>query len=104
MDSFLTQVITQPTKESNILDLALFIVSDSDFIGCSELGGKLSAFDHHLIRFSVSIGYKLIDDAATIPDYKRTDFNLTREQIPLSPLEQLDFDVNTIENEERLQG
>ncbi len=50
-DTFMTQIISQPTRENNILDLAF--VTDPDLVREGKVGEILSCCDHHLIRFSI---------------------------------------------------
>ncbi len=76
-DSFLTQVITQPTRENNILVLVL--VSDPDLIRNCQVGEKLNGCDHHLIRFNICIEHELTENKAMVPDYRKADFNRARE-------------------------
>ncbi len=68
-DSFLTQVVTQPTRENNLLDLVL--VSDPDLIRDCEVGEKIHGCDHHLICFYVNVSHKFADNPSVIPDYKK---------------------------------
>ncbi len=66
-DSFLMQVITQPTRENNIVDQVL--VSDPDLIRDCEVAEKLSGCDHNIIRFNICVKHKLADNPTLIPDY-----------------------------------
>ncbi len=80
-DAFLTQIVNQPTRENNILDLVL--VTDPDLIRNCEASEKLSSCDHHLIRFNVKTEYNLTDNMSTVlPDYKKANFNRARELLP----------------------
>ncbi len=56
-NAFLTQTVSQLTRENNILDLVL--VTHPDLIRNCEVGEKLSGCDHHLIRFNVKTEYNL---------------------------------------------
>ncbi len=47
-DTFLTQIVTQPRRENNFLDLVL--VSDTDLTHECQVGEKLEGCDHHFIR------------------------------------------------------
>ncbi len=58
-DAFLTQIVTQPTRENNILDQVF--ASEPDLIRDCKVGGKLSGCDHHLIRFNIKTEYTLND-------------------------------------------
>ncbi len=60
--AFLTQIVTQPTRENNIPDLAF--ASDPDPIHDLKVGEKLDGCDHHLIRFNVKTKYTLADNKA----------------------------------------
>ncbi len=97
-DSFLTQVITQPTRENNILDLVL--VSDLDLVRDCEVGEKLGGSDHNIIRFNICAQHKLDDNPTLISDYRKANFNLAREQLPPAAWEYNDnnLNVNTIED------
>ncbi len=75
-DTFLTQVVTQPTRENYLLDLVL--VSDTDLKRECRAGEKLDGCDHHLIRLKDKTDYELTGNASKIPDYKRANFNLAR--------------------------
>ncbi len=76
-DTFLTQIVTQPTRENNLLDLVL--VSDSDLASECKVGEKLNGCDHHLIRLTIRTGQELIENKSRIPDYRRANFSLARE-------------------------
>ncbi len=76
-DTFLTQIVTQPTRENNLLDLVL--VSDTDLTHDCQVGEKLGGCDHHLIRLKIRTDHELTENASKIPDYKRANFNLARE-------------------------
>ncbi len=76
-DNFLTQIVTQPTRENNLLDVVL--VSDSDLTRECQVGEKLDGCDHHLIRLKIRTDHELTQNASKIPDYKRANFNLARE-------------------------
>ncbi len=96
-DSFPTQVITQPTRENNILDLALVI--DPNLGRDCEVGERLGDSDHNIIRFNICVQHKLDDKPTLIPDYRKVNFNLTHELLPPAAWEYIDINlnVNTIE-------
>ncbi len=75
-DTFLTQTVTQPTREKSLLDLVL--VSDTDLTRKCQVSEKLDGCDHHLIRLKIRSDHELTDNASMIPDYKRANFNLAR--------------------------
>ncbi len=84
---FLTQVVTQPTRENNILDLIL--VSDPDLVRYCEVGEKLGGSDHNIIRFNVC-STQIDDNPTLIPDYRKANFNLARELLPSTAWEYID--------------
>ncbi len=79
-DSFLTQLVTQPTRENNILDLVL--VSDTDLVRDCEVEEKLDGSNHNIIHFNVCVQHKLDNNPTLIPDYRKANFNLAREMLP----------------------
>ncbi len=79
-DSFLTQVVTQPIRENNILDLLLVI--DPDLIRDCEVAEKLSGSDHNIIRLNVCVQHYFADNPTLIPDYRKANFNLACELLP----------------------
>ncbi len=70
-DSLLTQIVNQPTREHNILDLLL--------VTNCKVGEKLNGCDHHLIRFNIKTRYNIINNMSTVPDYKKVNFNCARD-------------------------
>ncbi len=76
-DAFLTQIVTQPRRENNLLDLVL--VSDLDLARECQVGENLSGCDHHLIRLTIRTGQELTDNKSRIPEYRRAYFNVARE-------------------------
>ncbi len=59
-DSFLTQIITQPTRENILPDLVL--LSESDLGRECQVGEKLSGCDHHLICLTIRTVQELIEN------------------------------------------
>ncbi len=76
-DVFLTQIVIQPTRESNLLDLVL--VSDSDIAPESQVDEKLGGCDHNLFLLKIRTGHELTENKSRIPDYRRANFKLARE-------------------------
>ncbi len=58
-DAFLTQAVTQPTRE-NIFDLVF--TSDPDLVRDVKVSEKLGGSDPHLIRFNVKTKNTLADN------------------------------------------
>ncbi len=88
-DAFLTQTVTQPTQENNILDL--LSGSNPNLIRYLKVGEKICSCDHHLIRFNVKTKYMLTDDKTKIPDYKKANFNRARQLISPGTWNHLNF-------------
>ncbi len=82
--TFMTQIISQPTRENNILDLVF--VTDPDLVREGRVGEILPGCDHHLIRLSIRTGHELIENVSRISDY-----GLARELLPQSTWEGLNF-------------
>ncbi len=72
-DAFLTQTVTQPTRENNILELVF--PSDPDLIRHWKVGEKLDGCDHHLIRFNMKTECTLINDKTKIPEKQTSIVN-----------------------------
>ncbi len=79
-DAFLTQIVTQPTRENNILEM--IFAMDPDLICDCKVGEKLSGCDHHLTQFNIKTEYTLTDNKTKIPDYRKANFSRTRQLLP----------------------
>ena len=71
-DSYLTQIVSEPTRAQNILDLAL--VTDTDLITDLTVGESLGSSDHNIIRLKLGSNKVKIDNHRLVPDYQRGDF------------------------------
>ncbi len=87
-DTFMTQIISQPTRENIILDLVF--VTNHDLAREGKVDEILSGCDHHLIRFSIRTEHELIENSKN-PDYRKANFNLACELLPQSAWEGLNF-------------
>ncbi len=76
-DSFISQIVIQPTRGNNILDLVL--TTDTDLISNCEVCEILSGCDHHMIRFRIRTKHQLTENKSKVPDYKIANFDLARE-------------------------
>lgn len=83
-DLFLTQIVTQPTWENNVLCLEPPTGTDLD-------GDFEVACEHHMIWFSFRTKYELTDYKSRIQDYRNANFDLTlaREVLPHETMEEL---------------
>ncbi len=88
-DTFMTQIITQPTRKNNILELVL--VNNPDFVREGSVGEKLTGCDHHLIRVRIRTEQELLENISMIPDYRKANFNLACELLSQSTWEGLNL-------------
>ena len=87
-DTFLTQIVSQATREDNILDLVL--TTDTDMVQDCQVGEKLGGCDHHMIRFNIRAEHQLTENKSKMPDYRNANFDLARDLLPPEHWEQLD--------------
>ncbi len=85
--AFLTQIVTQPTRENNILDLAF--ASDPDLLSDCKIDEKLGSCDYYLTRFNIKKEYTL--NKTKISDYRKANFNRARQLIPPAAWNQLNL-------------
>ncbi len=90
-DTFLTQIVTQPTRREKKKLLDLVLVRDSDLPRECQVGEKLSGCDHHLIRLTIRTDQELIENKSRIPDYRRANFSLVRELLSRTTWEPVNF-------------
>ncbi len=76
-NTFMTQIISRPTRENNILDLDF--VTDPDLVREGRVSEILSGCDHHLIRFSIRMEHELLENVSKIPNYRKANFSLARK-------------------------
>ncbi len=78
-DSFLSQLVTQPTRGNNILVLT----TNTDLVSECEVGERLSGCDHHMIRLRIRTNHQLAENKSMVPDYRHANFDRSREMLPL---------------------
>ncbi len=66
-------------------------MTDPDLVRERRMGEILSGCDHHLIRFNIRRQHELIENVSRIPDYGKANFSHTRELLPQSTWEGLNF-------------
>ena len=90
-DNFLSQLVKQPTRENNILDL--IIVSNDSLISEVEVGEHLSSCDHRLLRATLNVSTKVTENKTLVPNFNRANFeNLRCALSHLQVLEQFDVE------------
>ncbi len=87
-DSFLSQVVTQPTRGNNILDIIL--TTDTDLISDCDVGEISSGCDHHFIRFRILTKQQLTENKSKVSDYRNANFDLAHELLLFETWEQQD--------------
>ena len=84
-DNFLTQLVREPTRGSNILDL--LFVNRGGLVGDVKVGGRLGQRDHKMLDFSILVEPRRgVSRTATL-DFRRADFNLYRTMVERVPWE-----------------
>ena len=84
-DNFLTQLVREPTRGSNILDL--LFVNREGLVGDVKVGGRLGQSDHKMLDFSILVEPRRgVSRTATL-DFRRADFNLFRTMVERVPWE-----------------
>ena len=78
-DNYLTQLVVEPTRGNNILDLVF--TSDENIVDNLEVGEHLSDSDHNIIRFEIvtSIGRK--ENSTLIPNFTHANFEEIRSKL-----------------------
>ena len=84
-DNFLAQLVREPTRASNILDL--LFVNREGLVGDVKVGGHLGQSDHKMLDFSTLVEPRRgVSRTATL-DFRRADFNLLRTMVERVPWE-----------------
>ena len=66
---YLSQFVSEPTLDNNILDIVL--ASDSDLIYACEVGEILSNSDHKIIRCKINCNIDAKENTILVPNYKK---------------------------------
>ena len=78
-DNFLHQSVTEPTRETNILDLVL--ASHEHLVTNTRVGEHLGTSDHNIIRFDINHKTQLLRNKLPTPNFKRADFDGLRNAL-----------------------
>ena len=82
-DNFLTQLVREPMRGSNILDL--LFVNRECLVGDVKAGGRLVQSDHEMLDFSILVEpWRGVSRTATL-DFLRADFNFFRTMVERVP-------------------
>ena len=66
---YLSQFVTEPTLDNNILDIVLS--SEADLINACEVGETLANSDHKIIRCEINCEVNIKENTLLVPNYKK---------------------------------
>ncbi len=78
-DNFLTQVVTEPTRGGNILDLVL--TNNENMICEVDVGSKLSNSNHRKVRFNLKWEVNRDNNLTLVPDFRRANYEGLRRHL-----------------------
>lgn len=81
-DCYLSQIVTEPTRGKNILDLVL--VNDEQFVTDVNIGEGLANSDHSIIRLLLGVSASKINNDRLVPNFARGDFTLFRNLLDIN--------------------
>ncbi|GAB0176277.1 hypothetical protein GRJ2_000092900 [Grus japonensis] len=82
-DSFLLQVIEEPTRRGAMLDLIL--TNKEGLVGDVKLKGSLGCSDHKMVEFRILRAARKVHSKLTTLDFRRADFGLFRDPLGRIP-------------------
>ena len=90
MDSFLTQMVTLPTRENNILDLVL--TSHADLVTYVHLTDNLADCDHEVVEFLVAVTSPAIHERKRkLYNFKQANFEEFESLLSATPWDIIDY-------------
>ena len=100
-DYFLSQIVTLPTRDSNILDLVLTNIPDIVELGAVLHPNQVGLFtDHSVVTFSLKASVKKPKSPTrSVYDYRRGDFEGLRSALQSVNLSNVVQDNNTIDQD-----
>ena len=72
-DAFLWQLVRDPTRGENILDVVF--TNDRDLIHTCEVGEPLSNSDHNRVRIKLNLQINTRENVLLVPNYKKANFS-----------------------------
>ena len=66
---YLSQFVTEPTLDNNLLDIVL--ASEADLINACEVGEALANSDHRIIRCEINCEVNIKENTLLVPNYKK---------------------------------
>ncbi|GAB0175916.1 mitochondrial enolase superfamily member 1 [Grus japonensis] len=82
-DSFLTQVVEEPTRRGVLLDLVL--TSREELVEDMKAGGSLVCSDHEMVEFRILCGRSRAIIRITTLDFRRANFGLLKDLLGRIP-------------------
>ena len=103
-DNFLKQLVIEPTRGNNILDL--IITNSDDIIEQVDVGGYLGNSDHREIRCKIKFERAVRDkNVSKIPDFRRGNFEGLRSYLQEIDWHQMVREISTqVENVRSREG
>ena len=81
-DNFLYQMVREPTRGNNILDLIL--TTDENFVEGVEVGTQVGTSDHNSLRFKLKASFCSKSKIKVISNFKNTNFDSFRNDLKSS--------------------
>ena len=78
-DNFLKQVVREPTRGENILDLVL--TNNENMISGVDVGSQLGCSDHREIRFNLEWEANHSNNLVIVPDFRRANYEGLRRHL-----------------------
>ena len=78
-DNFLKQVVREPTRGENILDLVL--TNNENMISGVDVGSQLGCSDHREIRFNLEWEVNHNNNLVIVPDFRRANYEGLRRHL-----------------------
>ena len=85
-DSFFKQLVREPTRQGNILDLVF--TNNETLVSQVEMGAKFDVSDHNKIRFKINAKRKVEQNTALVPDFRKANYQGLRYH-----LQSIDWEV-----------
>ncbi len=78
-NSCLNQIVSEPTRDDNILDLVL--VTQENLVDNVSVGVHLGSCDHRLLRLDTRAQTRIAEYKVLVPNFKRADFERIRQPL-----------------------
>ena len=71
-DGFFKQLVREPTRQGNILDLVL--TNSDTLVSQVEIGARFDVSDHNEIRFRINAMRKVEQNTTLVPDFRKANY------------------------------